>query len=686
LEVDAQWVGHEVTCPSCGQHVLIPAVPANAPPAAKIESKPKPAEPPKPAAQASYKVAPEGGGFGKFLLVVVLLAGGAFGFACYHFNEPPRQVWQRLVDYVEKQIQPPAPSPIAKPTPIPPPAPAPVAIQPPAPLPPTNAITVPTPPPPPDPLTWVLDHQNQAPQELTLLVDTVFPIIYNGQVSGSGNLPAGNVVKFVQFDPEKQSVTVACSAYGDSTVKVPLESTDLVDRAKAAMAKAEADAKAAEQKKLAAAAAPPPPPAAAPSEPATPVPAVAPATNAEAVTSSPFGIAAYQDRAKTGAEAVTSSPFGISAYQDPAKAGAFVHPGLLHNDDDFRRMKENLKSEPWQSGWQRLIANRHSSLDWTPRPVAVVVRGRDRLATQPENYRQLFNDIAAAYACALRWRISGDHRYADKSVEIMNAWSSTLTRITGSTDACLAAGIYGYEFANAAEIMRSYDGWKPDDFARFQGMMLKVFYPMNHDFLVNHNGTHIDHYWANWDACNMASMLAIGVLCDRRDIYNEAVDYFKYGKGNGAIEQAVYYIHPDGLGQWQESGRDQSHTTMGIGILGAFCEMAWKQGDDLYGYDNNRFLAGCEYVAKYNLGEDVPYKTYSGSLATQEVIGAGGRGGQRPIWELIYNHYVKLKGLPAPYTTREAESVRPEGGGGDYGPNSGGFDQLGYGTLTATLK
>jgi hypothetical protein len=33
-----------------------------------------------------------------------------------------------------------------------------------------------------------------------------------------------------------------------------------------------------------------------------------------------------------------------------------------------------------------------------------------------------------------------------------------------------------------------------------------------------------------------------------------------------------------------------------------------------------------------------------------------------------------------------AENVRPEGGGGDYGANSGGFDQLGYGTLTATLE
>lgn len=566
-------------------------------------------------------------------------------------GESPQVFGQRLVDDVEQFIQPPAsaPLPVAKPSPIVPPTPAPVAIRPPAPLPPTNIVTIPTPPPPLDPLAWALEHKEQAPRELSLLVDTNFPILYNGKVSGSGNLPAGSVVQLVQFDPKTQQVTVSCTAYGNSTVSVPIPSTDLVDRAKAAMANAAAAPKIA-------AAAPPAPP--------QPVATLSPATN---VAPSP---------SPSPSPDLTTAPA-------PATPGAFVHPGLLHNDDDFRRMKENLNSEPWQSGWQRLIANRHASLDWTPRPVAVVVRGKCDL---PQNYALLFNDIAAAYACALRWRISGDHLYADKSVEIMNAWSSTLTKVTGSSDACLAAGIYGYEFANAAEIMRSYDGWKPDDFARFQGMMLNIFYPMNHDFLVNHNGTPIDHYWANWDACNMDSMIAIGVLCDRRDIYNEAVDYFKHGGGNGAIEQAVYFIHPGGLGQWQESGRDQGHSEMGIGLIGAFCEMAWKQGDDLYGYDNNRFLAGCEYVAKYNLGEDVPYKTYSDSLATQDVIGEGGRGGVRPIWELVYNHYVKLKGLPAPYTTREAESVRPEGGGGDYGPNSGGFDQLGYGTLTATLK
>ena len=437
----------------------------------------------------------------------------------------------------------------------------------------------------------------------------MFPILYNGQVSGSGNVPAGSVVKLVQIDREKQSVTVACSAYGDGTVNVPIQSTDLVDRAKAAMAKADADAKASEAQKLAAAAAPPAPP---PPPPEPPPPAATVATAAPA----------------TNTEAVPSSPFGTLANQDPDKPATFVHPGLLHNNADFARMKANLNREPWQSGWQRLIANRHSSLDWKPHPIAVVVRGQNH--DLPQNYSGFYNDIAAAYACALRWRISGDSQYADKSVEIMNAWSSTLTKITGSTDADLAAGIYGYEFANAAEIMRTYSGWKPDDFARFQNMMLNVFYPINHDFLVRHNNTPIDHYWANWDLCNMASMLAIGVLCDRRDIYKEAVDYFKNGAGNGSIEHAVYYIHPDGLGQWQESGRDQGHTTLGIGLMGAFCEMAWKQGDDLYGYDNNRFLAGCEYVAKYNLGEDVPYKPFQDSLATQPVISSWGRGVGRP--------------------------------------------------------
>lgn len=369
-----------------------------------------------------------------------------------------------------------------------------------------------------------------------------------------------------------------------------------------------------------------------------------------------------------------------------AAATGFVHPGLLHSAEDFARMKSKVDAgaQPWKSGYDKLVANSHSALTWTPKPAAVVYRGAD--GTHPENYGQLYNDIAAAYATALRWKITGDARYADKSIQILNAWSAMLTGIAGTSDKFLAAGIYGFQIANVAEIMRSYSGWSAADFTRFKNMMREVFYPMNHDFLVRHNGACISHYWANWDLCNMNSVLAIGVLTDDRAMYAEAIDYFKNGAGNGAIEHAVFFVHPGNLGQWQESGRDQGHNTLGIGLMGPFCEMALKQGDDLYAYGDNRFLGGAQYVARYNLGNDVPYKTYDNcDKVNQTVISENGRGNVRPIWELVYNHYVNRRGLAAPDVATLAAQVRPEGGGGDYGPNSGGYDQLGYGTLTFTL-
>ena len=348
------------------------------------------------------------------------------------------------------------------------------------------------------------------------------------------------------------------------------------------------------------------------------------------------------------------------------------------------KSKVTVGAQPWTDGWSRLVTNRHASLDWRPNPQAIVYRGKN--PTHAENYATLFNDAAAAYALALRWEVSGDAAFADKAVAILNAWSSTLTGIDGSSDKFLASGIYGYQLANAAELLRGYPKWAVEDRKRLQAVMLAVFYPMNHDFLTRHNGAKIDHYWANWDLANVASMLAIGVLTDRRDIYDEAVAYFKRGEGNGAIEHVVWKLHPEGLGQVQESGRDQGHSMLDIALLGAICQVAWNQGDDLFGYDDNRFLRGAEYVARYNLGKKVPYTAYANSDVTQAAISESARGDVRPIWELIYNHYVALKGLSAPNVKAFAERVRPEGGGGDYGPNSGGFDQLGYGTLTFSQR
>ena len=387
----------------------------------------------------------------------------------------------------------------------------------------------------------------------------------------------------------------------------------------------------------------------------------------------------------SAAAGVTATVLSRSADAAPTKPrpdaalATFTHPGMLHAYGELNRAKVRVAggSQPWLSGWNRLIANPHAQSTWKPNPRATIIRGGDG-----QNYPTLYNDIHAAYQNALRWKIAGTTANGDAARDILNAWSSTLTTLTGNADRFLAAGIYGYQFANAAELMRGYRGF---DLDAFKKMMVNVFYPLNNQFLTGHNDACITNYWANWDLCNMASVMAIGILCDDSAKYNQAVDYFKNGAGNGSIKNAVPFVY-EGLAQWQESGRDQGHTMMGMGQLGAICEMAWNQGDDLYGYDNNRFMKAAQYVAKYNLGETVPFTTYrwggqSCAPREQTVISDAGRGQERPVWDLLHYHYARRRRLSVPYITAMAERVRPEGGGGDYGPNSGGYDQLGFGTL-----
>ncbi|MGI5459029.1 alginate lyase family protein [Streptomyces sp. CA-249302] len=384
--------------------------------------------------------------------------------------------------------------------------------------------------------------------------------------------------------------------------------------------------------------------------------------------------------------ALGGSAAALAASTAGAAPSTFTHPGMLHNAGDINRAKVRVAAgtDPWLSGWNKLTANSHSQSTWTPNPQATIVRGGTG-----ENYGTLYNDIAAAYQNALRWKVGGTAANGDTAVKILNAWSSTLTTVTGNADRFLAAGIYGWEFCQAAELMRGYSGF---DLAAFQDMMVNVFYPLNNSFLTNHNDACITNYWANWDLCNMASIMAIGILTDNAAKYDQAVTYFKSGAGNGSIEHAVPYLYTDAdgyaLGQWQESGRDQGHTVMGMGQMGAICEMAWNQGDDLYSYDDRRFMKAAQYVAKYNLGQDVPYTTYtwgtgqSCAQSSQTVIASGSRGQIRPVWAMLHFHYNRRLYLDDKYiSAMYYDLVAPEGGGGDYGSTSGGYDQLGFGTL-----
>jgi hypothetical protein len=391
---------------------------------------------------------------------------------------------------------------------------------------------------------------------------------------------------------------------------------------------------------------------------------------------------------KAAGAAAGAVGIGTAVIPTPAvAAGPYAHPGLLHTRADLDRMAAKVKAgaAPYTAGFAKLTANRHAQSGWTANPQPTVIRGGDG-----QNYGIFYRDVHAAYQNALRGHISGDSAHLDTAVAILNAWSAKLTTLGGSADRFLAAGLQGYQIANAAELVRDH----PDfEIGRFREMLTKVIAPLSDDFLVRHNGAVVSNYWTNWDLANMCCLLATGIFCDDKAQVARAVEYFKHGEGLGSIRNAIPVMYDDGLAEWLEAGRDQGHALLGVGLMGTFCEMAWNQGIDLYGYDDSRFLKGAQYVAKWAMGGEVPFTAntrrkgaingWSGSETVTEAAPVNPEM-TRPIWAVIANHYTKRRGLSASYLTQIAAKSAPEGGGGDYGPNSGGYDQLGFGTLAFT--
>lgn len=421
---------------------------------------------------------------------------------------------------------------------------------------------------------------------------------------------------------------------------------------------------------------------------------------------------------------------------DVSATYTFNHPCAMYTADDFARVKAELEGNTLPEVTQAFAALKsspYSSLSRQPEPQEQIVRGDPKgTGLDKENYAYAMRDAAAAYQTALIWKLSGDEAYAQKSIEVLNAWSAKCKRIA-SNDAnqMLAAGAQGYTFACAGEIMLGYDGWQADDVAKFKQWMLDVFASKNKSFLEHKDpNTCAKHAWSNWDLVNMCSYLAIGILTESSDMVNYVVNYFYKGEGNGCIKNLINGdFLPDPLGsgellaQDQESGRDQGHAQMSAVVTANLAQMAYSLYEqnklnadaaklDFFAANDNALLKLGEYVALSNLrnGTDNANKNGQWMVAAANMpfnrleycvdctcrdknhsaihtvlADDSGRGGVRPGWEIYYNHYAKVKGLTSGflYVKQMADKMRPECGPGDgrYGSNSGAFDQLGWGTL-----
>ncbi|MBO4907470.1 MAG: alginate lyase family protein [Bacteroidaceae bacterium] len=350
-----------------------------------------------------------------------------------------------------------------------------------------------------------------------------------------------------------------------------------------------------------------------------------------------------------------------------AQERGFVHPGGLHTQADFDRVKAQLAggNVVVKQAYAKLKGAAYAQPSVQTYPTETIVRG----GGSGENYMNAARGAAMAYQNAMRWKIEDNTACAKTAVRILMEWAKTTKAIGGDTNYALAAGLYGYAFAQAAELVRDYEGWSRDDFEEFRQWMLTVWYPSSLGFLRGRCGTWENgdkwwqapgHYWSNWGLCNALCVVSIGVLCDDVFIYNQGMSYFKYDQvGNFNVPTTLYEvtghdeayngtqcIHNDGLteflgnfvvttsrmtndklrmtngeevevggygelGQLNESGRDAGHSSMSLGLAVDLAKIGWNQGDDLFAYMDHRLAAGIEFLAAQTQSvENLPWTNY----------------------------------------------------------------------------
>ncbi|MEP1489458.1 MAG: carbohydrate-binding protein [Algibacter sp.] len=356
-----------------------------------------------------------------------------------------------------------------------------------------------------------------------------------------------------------------------------------------------------------------------------------------------------------------------------------THPGGWLMDDDLTliRTKVAAQEEPWYSAW---LEFEKDDIDETY-TATVSPTITDSNAIQREGH--------AAYMLAIKWVASGNQAYATAGINIIDAWASTVTTLD-TDNSPLREGIGSNKMANAAEILawgfNGEAGWSASKIIEAQNWFENVIYP------ITSTGPSRS---MNWGTSCLAGNMSMAIFCDNMTMFNAAVDAYKFGftdTNDGCAGVTQYIINSDG--QCFESERDQGHTQGGIAHLVEPALIAWNQGVDLVSYSNDRLVAGMEYSAKYNLGNEVSWTNSVPNPCNQSFgwmnngfISEEDRGDFSPIYVMTSTLFTRA-GKSHPYTAQvvtDTGDPNDDDFNGYDQPESYNSDHPGAGTLCLTV-
>jgi len=335
--------------------------------------------------------------------------------------------------------------------------------------------------------------------------------------------------------------------------------------------------------------------------------------------------------------------------QTPMK---FIHPGGVNGQTelDFVKAKIAARQQPWYGFYNQMKAGAKSGSNAKKQ-----VNSNDNAVAGPAR-----DDGWKAYCNALTWYFTDQEIYAEQAIAILNAWAIFESFTGGNDQDKLQAGWMGAIFGPAAEIMRDYPGWKPEDMKAVQNMFRKAYYPQLKT-ASTWNG--------NVDLTQIDALMNIAVFCEDEAEFNLGIARLR--KRN----PAYFYLASDAAGSrnyggssfpgnWfgpvlllegltQESCRDNNHHAQ-FAMASALhaSEVAWNQGVDVYTENTKRYTATMELIATQIL-TGLMQGTCANNKTTVEYI---------DTWEIGYNHYHNRKGIAMPNTEKLIkDKIRSQG-------------------------
>src|ERR1700712_4046078 len=126
------------------------------------------------------------------------------------------------------------------------------------------------------------------------------------------------------------------------------------------------------------------------------------------------------------------------------KAQKFVHPGVLHTQQQFEYLYKVVqeKIQPAYGSYLLMKDNPRASAEYKMKgPFKVISRDGEFAFTKTN----METDFSAAYLNAIMWMVTKDKSHAKKSLEILESYADTLTTIPSTNDAPLLAGLEGFK-------------------------------------------------------------------------------------------------------------------------------------------------------------------------------------------------------------------------------------------------